>query len=119
MSQNHVTKYFREARDRVQWQLNGSYSLTCTPGCVAAQFNQHGNCTTVDTVVLGKSQAACVSKITVERTTFLPCILMNEMEHNGGCGRCFATSGVNAAALFTSGCTCDQSCQQTEIESTE
>jgi len=62
-----------------------NHSFTCTPGCVAAQFNQHGNCTTVtvDTVVLGNFQAACVSKITVELTTFLPCSLMSETEYNG------------------------------------
>jgi len=48
------------------------YSLTCTPGPIAAQFNQHGNCTTVTTEI-----AACVSKITVELTTLLPCGLMN------------------------------------------
>ena len=38
----------------VQWQLNRSCSLTCTPGHVAAQFSWHGNCTTVtvDTVIL-------------------------------------------------------------------
>jgi len=60
------------------------YHLTCTPGHVAVQFNQHGNCATVtvDTVVLGKLQAACISKITVELTAFLPCGLMNETEHN-------------------------------------
>ena len=59
-----------------------SYHLTCTPGCAAAQFNRHGNypIVTVDTVVLGKLQAACTSKITVEPTTFFPCILMNETE---------------------------------------
>ena len=53
---------------RVQWQLNRNYGFTCTPGCVAAQFNRHGSCAivTVDTVVPGKFQAACVSKITVE-----------------------------------------------------
>ena len=28
----------------VQWQLNTSYRLTCTPGCIAAHFNWHGNC---------------------------------------------------------------------------
>ena len=68
----------------IQWQLNRSYSLTCTPGPVAAQFIRHGNCATVkvDTVVLGKFQAACASKITVELTTFLPCSLMREMEYN-------------------------------------
>ena len=82
-SQNHMTNYFRKAKEHgVQWQLNRSYSLTCTPGHVAAQFNWHGNCATVivDTVVLGKCQAACVSKITVELTTFLPCSLMSETE---------------------------------------
>jgi len=47
MPQNHMTKYFCEAKEHgVQWQLNRSYSLTCTPGHVAAQFNWHGNCTT-------------------------------------------------------------------------
>jgi len=42
-----------------------------------AQFDWHGNCATakVDTVVLGKFQAACVPKITVELTAFLPCSL--------------------------------------------
>ena len=66
----------------VQWQLNRSYNLTCTPGHIAAQFNWQGNCTTVvvDTVVLGKFQAACVSKITIGLTTFLPCSLMNKTE---------------------------------------
>ena len=82
-SQNHMTNYFRKAKEHgVQWQLKRSYCLTCTPGHVAAQFNWHGNCATakVDTVVLGKFQAACVSKITVELTTFLPCSLMSETE---------------------------------------
>ena len=74
-SQNHVTKYFCKAKADVygvQWQLNGSYCLSCTPGCVAAQSNGHGNCATatVYAVVLGKFQVACVSKITVEITTF-------------------------------------------------
>jgi len=66
-----MTNYFRKAKEHgAQWQLNRSYSLTCTPGHVAAQFNQHANCATakVDTVVLGKCQAACVSKSTVELT---------------------------------------------------
>ena len=70
-SQNHVTECFREAKEHgVQWQLNGNYFLTCT-GRVAARSNQHGNCTTatVDTVVLRKFRAACISKITVEITT--------------------------------------------------
>ena len=64
-----------------------NYSFTCTPGHVAAQFNQHGNCATVtvNTVVLGNFQAACVSKITVELTTFLPCSLMSETEYNREC----------------------------------
>jgi len=84
-TQNHMTNYFRKAKEHgVQWQLNRSYCLTCTPGHVAAQFNWHhsGNCTTVsvDTVVLGECQAACVSKITVELTIFLPCTLMSETE---------------------------------------
>ena len=60
------------------------YHLTSTPGHVAAQFNRHGKCSTVkvDIVVLGKFQAACTSKITVELTTFLFCILTNKMEYN-------------------------------------
>ena len=39
-------------------QLNRSCCLTCTPGCVVAQFNWHSNCATATTdtviVVLGK-----------------------------------------------------------------
>ena len=66
MSQNHVTEYFCQAKEHgIQWQLNRSYCLTCTPGHVAAQFDHHGN-----TVVLGKFQAACVSEITVELTNY-------------------------------------------------
>ena len=83
-----MTNYFRKAKEHsIQWQLNRSYSLTCTPGNIAVQFTRHGNCATatVDTVVLGKFQAACVSKITVELTTFLPCGLMSETEYNGEC----------------------------------
>ena len=79
-----------------------SYHLTCTPGCVAAQFNRHGNCATVrvDTVVLGKLQAACISKITVEPTTFLPCGLMNETtEHNRECYRHFTACDVKCSHL--------------------
>ena len=78
-----MTNYFRKAKEHgVQWQLNRNYRLTCTPGHVAAQFNWHGNCASVkfDTVVLGKCQAACVSKITVGLTTFLPCSIMSETE---------------------------------------
>ena len=82
-SRNHMTNYFHKAKEHgVQWQLNRSNCFTCTPGHVAAQFNWHGNCAkvTVDAVVLGKCQAACVSKITVELTTFLPCSLISETE---------------------------------------
>ena len=79
MLQNHMTKYFCKAKEHgVQWQLNSSCCLTCTPGRVAAQSNpheervwdeanRHGN-----TVVLGKFQATCVSEITVELPTFFP-----------------------------------------------
>ena len=84
---NHVTNFFHKAKEhRVQWQLNKSYCLTCTPGHVAAQSNQHGNraTVTVDIVILDKFQAAYVSKITVELTTFLPCSLKNKTECNGG-----------------------------------
>ena len=78
-----MTNYFYKAKEHgVQWHLNRSYSLTCNPD---AQLNRHGNCITVkvDTVVLGKFQAACISKITVELPTFLPCSLMSETEYNG------------------------------------
>ena len=75
-SQSHVTTCKNSARQkeyRIQWQLNRSYHFTCTPDCIVAQFDQHGNCTTatVDTVVLGMFQAVCISEITVELTTFL------------------------------------------------
>jgi len=76
-------KIVRAKEHGVQWQLNRSNCLTCTPGRIAAQFNWHGNCATAttDTVVLGKLQAAaCVCKSTVELTAFLPCILTNETE---------------------------------------
>ena len=92
-----ATNYFRMAKEHnVQWQLNRSYSVTCILGRVAAQFNWPGNCATatVDTVVLGKCQAACISKITVELTTFLPCSLMSEMEYNGECFGCFTASDI-------------------------
>jgi len=56
-----MNKYLCSAKDHgVEWQLNRSYCLTCTPGHIAAQ---HGNCATVifDTaVLLGKFQAASV-----------------------------------------------------------
>jgi len=36
-SQNHVTKYLCNAKEHgVQWQLNRSYHLTCTPGRAAS-----------------------------------------------------------------------------------
>ena len=96
-SQNHMTNYFRKAKEHgIQWQLNRSYSLTYSSGRAAAQFNRHGNCTTatVDTVVLRKFQAACVSKITVELTTFLPCSLTSETKYNGECCECFTACDV-------------------------
>ena len=64
-----------------------------------AQFNRHGNCATatVDTEVLDKFQAACVSKITVELPPFLPCILMNIMEGVAGVLHLVMS---NAAALY-------------------
>ena len=68
----------------------------CTSGHVAAQFNRHGNyaTVTVDTVVLCKFQAACVSKITVEVTTFLSCGLMSKMKYIGECCGCFTACDV-------------------------
>jgi len=78
-----------------------SYHLTCTPGCVAAQFNRHGNCATVtvDTVVLGKLQAACISKITVELTTFLPCIPRTKRNITEGVAEVLQPVTSNAVAL--------------------
>jgi len=55
-SQNHMTSYFHKAKEHgIQGQLNGRYCITYTPGHVAVQFNQHGNCTTatVATLMLG------------------------------------------------------------------
>ena len=83
-----------------------NYHLTCTPwpGNVAAQINRHGNCTTVtvDTVILGKFQAACFSKITIELTAFLSCIPKNEMEYNRGCCGCFTASDVKCSlSIYT------------------
>jgi len=62
----------RQREHGVQWQLNRGHS----PGHVAVQFNRHSNraTATVDTVVVGKLQAACISKIPVEPTPFLACI---------------------------------------------
>ena len=48
----------------------------------------------VDTVVLRKFRAACVSEITVEITAFLPCSLMRESEYNGGRFGCFTAGDV-------------------------
>ena len=48
----------------------------------------------VDTVVLRKFRAACVSEITVEITAFLPCSLMRETEYNGGRFGCFTAGDV-------------------------
>jgi len=106
MSQTHMTNYYRKAKEHgVQWQLNRSYSLTCTPGHVAAQFNWHGNCTTatVDTVVLGKFKGDCVSKITVELTTSLPCSLMSKTEYNGECCRCLTACDVKRIRSIVEG----------------
>jgi len=97
-SPNNVTEYFHKGKEHgVQWQLNRSYCLTCTPGHVAAQFNRHGNCTTttVDTVVVGKFQAACVSRMT---TSFL---LMNETDYNGECCRCFMASDIKCSCSLS------------------
>jgi len=88
-----MTNYFRMAKEHdVQWQLNRSYSLTCILGRVAAQCD----CVTVtvDTVILRKFQAVCISKSTVELTTSLPCSLMSEMEYNRECCGCFTAYDV-------------------------
>ena len=73
----------------VQWQLNRDY---CIPGRIAARSNRHGNCATaaIDTVVLRKFRAACVSI-----TTFLPYSLMRETEYNGGRFGCFTAGDVS------------------------
>ena len=81
MSQNHVTEYFHMAKERaVQWQLNGNYRLTCTPGRIAAHL--------ISMVTALQRQLTCtavlrrfVSKITVEITAFLLCSLMEESEY--------------------------------------
>ena len=85
----------------VQEQLKRSYCFTCTPGPIAVQFDRHVSCTaaTVDTVVLGKFQTACISKITVELTTFLPYSLTNVTE---GIAVVLQPVTSNAAALILS-----------------
>ena len=74
-------------------QLNRSYCWTCTPGHVATQSTctWHGNCATatVDTVVLGKFQAACVSKLTV----------LSWPLHNRGHFSCFAGNVKHSRSL--------------------
>jgi len=54
-------------------------------------------------VVLGKFQAACIPKITVELTTFLPCILMSKTECNEECCGCFTTFDIKCSCsnLYT------------------
>ena len=69
-----MTSYFHKAKEHgIQGQLNRRYCITYTPGHVAVQFNQHGNCTisTVATLMLGMFQVVFISKISVELTTFL------------------------------------------------
>ena len=61
---------------------------------------------TVDTVVLCKFRAACVSKILVEITAFVPCSLMKETEYSGGRLGCFTACDVkhSLAALLVTQC---------------
>ena len=101
MSQNYMANYFRMSKEHgIQWQLNRSYRLTCTPGRVAAQFNRHGNCATetVDTVVLQKFQAACVSKINVK---LCPAFLQIKQNITQGVADVLQPVTSNRAALFT------------------
>ena len=103
-SQNHMTNYFRKAKEHgIQWQLNRSYSLTCTTGHVVAQFNQHGNCATakVDTVVLGKCQAACISKITVELTISCLAVLWAKCNITESVADVLRPVTSNTAALYS------------------
>ena len=85
--------------------FNGSWTeataLTCTPGHVAAQFNRHGNCATatVDTVVLRKFQAACVSKITVELTISCLAVLWAKRSISESVADVLRPVTSNAAAL--------------------
>ena len=68
----------------VQWQLNRSYCLTCTPGCIAAQFNRHGNCTTtiVDTLILSTFQATCCSRYFKASDIECSCSMVNHSQLN-------------------------------------
>ena len=97
-SQSHATKYFRMARrtqsSMAAEQKHSSHLLRSHP-----VYYQHDNCTTatLDTVILGKFRAACVSKITVELTTFLPCIPVEETECNGSCCGSFMASDVKCS----------------------
>jgi len=66
------------------------------PGFIAVQFNHANRLTaTVDMVVLGKFQAACISKINVELTTFLLCVLT--IKRNGERFRCFMAGDVKCS----------------------
>jgi len=60
-----MSKSCHKAKEHgVQWQLNRSYHFTCTPSRETAAM------ATTNTVVRGKFQAACISKITVELTSY-------------------------------------------------
>ena len=98
--------------------MNKSYHLTCTPGHVATQFNRHGNCSgvIVDTTLLGKFWAACIS---VELTTFLPAFLrmkrnivegvadiLRPMMSNAGALYAFNSWNCISAPKYTHGCGC-------------
>ena len=92
-----MTNYFCKAKEHgVQWQLNRSYRLTCTSGCVAAQFNQHGNCATaiVDTVVLVSSQLRAF--LNHCRTYYFLALssLMSEAKYIGECCGCFTACDI-------------------------
>ena len=62
--------------------------------------------------LMRKFPAACVSKITVEIATFLPCSLMKETEYNGGCFGCCTAGDVKRSRSIDK-CLC---CEFTAIK---
>jgi len=68
-SQNHIAKYFCKAREL---EFNSSW----TEAQLLNLLGTHSNCVTATLdIVLGKFQAVCTSKITVELTISYPAVL--------------------------------------------
>ena len=66
--------------------------FTCTPGRVAAWYDNCAIYVAVDTVVLGKFQAAFLSSLTI--------LLLRTTEYNGGCCGSFTASDLKGERLI-------------------